>query len=140
MRVPFERPMEGFATLLILVLSLTAGHASTVRGRQESAADDSKPSRTNSIYAKIVLPIKEPAEGEHLLVESWIAEKLWRRGETEFRAVTAWVRLAEEGEEITHVWNAMVDGKGWGCPVAGRVIRRTTGGRVKVSLTGYQPV
>ena len=84
MKVLIERPMKGFATLLFLVLSLTAGHASTVRGGQESAADDSKPSRTNSIYAKIVLPMKEPADGEQPLVESWIARKLRKRGKTEF--------------------------------------------------------
>ena len=94
----------------------------------------------HTVRSNSALTMKEPAEGEQPLVESWIARELRKRGKTEFRAVTAWVRLAEEGEEITHVWNAMVDGKGWGCPVVGRVIKRTTGGRVTVSLTGWAPV
>ena len=140
MRVFIERPMKGFAALLLLVPSLTVGQVSTSRGEPVSAADDSRTSRKNSIYVKIVLPMKEPAKGEYPLVESWIARKLRKRGTTELRAVTAWVRLAEAGEEVTPVWNATVDGKGWGCPVNGRVIERTKGGRVKVSLTGWAPV
>jgi hypothetical protein len=84
--------------------------------------------------------MKEPVEGEHPPVESWIARKLRNRGETELRAVTQWVRLSEEGEKEAHIWSATVDGKGWGCPVGGRVIRRTADGKVKVRLPGWSPV
>ena len=71
--------------------------------------------------------------------ESWIAAKLEKRGKSELRAVTEWVRLAEEGEDIAQLWDATLDGKGWGCPVAGRVVERTNDGRVKVSLIGWAP-
>ena len=77
-------------------------------------------------------------EEGHPVVESWIAKELRKRGEAELRAVTHWVRLAEEGEEVADIWNATVDGKGWGCPVSGRV-ERTTEGRVRARLSGWSP-
>jgi len=55
-------------------------------------------SERSAVYAKVLLPVKAPAEGDHPAVESWIARKLRKRGATEFRAVTGWVRLAEKGE------------------------------------------
>jgi hypothetical protein len=55
-------------------------------------------SGTSGVYAKIILPMGETADGAHPPVESWIATKLRKRGEAELRAVTSWVRLAEEGE------------------------------------------
>jgi len=88
---------------------------------------------------KIFLPMKEPAEGTHSVVESWIAKKLRKRGNTELRAVTPWVPLAEEGEKVAPIWNAIVDGKLWGCPVVGRVVDRTADDKVMVQLSGWSP-
>ena len=104
-----------------------------------------KTGRSSSIYVKIILPVAGPAKEAPVkeaqpVVESWIAKELRKRGETKLRAVTRWIRLAEDGEKITHVWNATVDGKGWGCPVAGRVAKRTADGKVQVSLVGWSPV
>jgi len=136
----FERPRKSLVSLLFLVFGFTAGHALTVGGAQAASADDSKPSQKNSIYAKIILPMKEAADGEHPLVESWIERKLRKRGETEFRAATPWVRLAEEGEEITQVWNGTVGGKDRECPVVGRVVDRTADGKVKVRVSRLGPL
>jgi hypothetical protein len=33
-----------------------------------------------------------------------------------------------------------VEGKIWGCPVAGRVAERTTDGKVRIDLHGWSPV
>ena len=92
------------------------------------------------VFAKIVLPIKSANDQSQPVVESWIANKLRKRGATELRAVTNWVRLADKGEQAKHVWDATVDGKGWGCPVAGRVTERTADGKIKVDLSGWSPV
>lgn len=126
--------------LLVCALAVTAGYAGSSAASQLVRADDPKPCESCGIYAKIVLPVKATAEGTHPVVESWIAKKLRQRGHTELRAVTDWIRLAEKEEEITRVWNATVDGRRWGCPVTGRVVERTSDGKVKVELSGWSPV
>jgi hypothetical protein len=134
-----ERPLNaGFAIFLLLGLTLIAGFTPTV-GRGQEVPVDSIPFGKNSIYAKIILPVKEPEKGKHPVVESWIAKKLKKHGNTDLRAVTGWVRLAEEGQDIARIWDATLDGKIWGCPVTGRVVERTVAGRVKVHLSGWAP-
>ena len=123
------------AALLILFVISGLGQTPIARGEQSTPVGKSTP----SVYVKIVLPMKASAEGKQPLVESWIARKLRKRRKTEYRAVTQWVRLAEEGEEVAHVWSGTVDGKHWGCPVAGRVVERTEDGKVKVRLAGWAP-
>jgi hypothetical protein len=107
---------------------------------QRPTPDNKAANQRSSVYAKIVLPMKLPGKGPHPVVESWIAMNLRKRGISEFGAVTHWVRLAGKGEQTTFVWNATVDGKGWGCPVDGKVVERTADGRVKVELSGWSPV
>ena len=92
-----------------------------------------------SVYAKIVLPMESLDDGTQPIVESWIGKILHKRGRSNVRAVTGWVRLPEKGEKYAHVWNAIVDGKLWGCPVSGRVVERTKDGKVKVELSGWSP-
>ena len=103
------------------------------------ASNSGRPSHRTYVYAKIFLPMKVPDKAKHPVVESWIAKKLRKRGKTELRAVTDWVRLGEGGEHSASIWNATVDGKGWGCPVAGSVAERTADGKVKVELSGWSP-
>ena len=107
---------------------------------QLSFANDQPSSAKCAVYAKIILPVEPPRDGSHPIVESWISEKLHKRGKSDLRAVTQWVRLAEKGEKVTRVWNATVDGKSWGCPVAGRILERTKDGKVKLELLGWSPV
>ena len=106
---------------------------------QLSLANDQPSSERGTVYAKIILPVESRREGSHLIVESWIAKKLLKRGKSDVRAVTHWVRLAEKGEKNTHVWNAIVDGKGWGCPVVGSVVEHNKDGKIKVELSGWSP-
>ena len=101
--------------------------------------DDSE-LRDYKVYAKIILPIKSPATGDRLAVEPWIAKELRKRGLTEFRAVTDWVRIDEGEERNADIWTATVDGKPWGCPVSGWVSEPTGDGKVRVELSGWSPV
>jgi uncharacterized protein (TIGR03067 family) len=121
--------------LIALFVILGSGQAPVAWGEQPIPVGKS----TQSVYAKIVLPMKTPVDGNPPLVESWIARKLHKRRKTEYRAVTHWIRLAEIGEEAADVWSASVDGKSWGCPVDGRVTERTEDGEVKVRLDGWAP-
>jgi len=109
-----------------------------LKGEEKEAANSPKLSQHTYVYAKIILPMRSPAKREYE-VESWIAKKLRKRGETELRAVTDWVRLSEGGENSASVWNATVDGKAWGCPVSGSVAKNTDDGKLKVELTGWAP-
>lgn len=122
------------------VLAIIAGLVASSVPSQVATADDPKPSGTCPVYAKIILPMHAPAEGSHPVVESWIARNLEKRGHIELRAVTDWVCLPDPGEATIQVWSATVDGKSWGCLVAGRVAERTADGRVKVDLHGWSPV
>ena len=97
-------------------------------------------SERSAVYAKVLLPVKAPAEGNHPAVESWIARKLQKRGVKELRAVTGWVLLSEKGEPSTDIWEATLDGKLSGCPVNGQVSERTTDGNVHITLSGWSPV
>ena len=106
---------------------------------QLSLANDQPLSRRTTVYAKIILPVKTPRGGSHPIVESWIAGKLLKRGKSELRAVTHWVRLAEKDEKAIDVWSATLDGKYWGCPVNGRVAERTRDGKITVDLSGWSP-
>jgi len=125
------------AVPMMLLLSLAIGNSRLVDGGQGSQSDDLQRQEAAPIYVKVVLPLK-PTAKEHF-VERWIARKLGKREMTELRAVTRWIRLAEPGQKPTSVWNASVDGKGWGCPVSGQISNRATDGKVTVRLSGWSP-
>jgi hypothetical protein len=95
--------------------------------------------KSNQVYVKIIWPT-DPAtrDKDRPVVESWIAEKLKKRGQSKFAAATAWVPLADKVDETTRVWNATLDGKTCGCPVAGHIAERADG-RIKVFLDGWSP-
>jgi hypothetical protein len=95
--------------------------------------------KSNQVYVKIILPT-DPAtrDKDRPVVESWIAELLKKRGQSKFTAATAWVPLADKGEESTRVWDGTLDGMGWGCPTTGRIVERADG-RIKVLLWGWGP-
>jgi hypothetical protein len=109
---------------------------------QQPMPKKSAPPKSNQAYVKIILPI-DPAtrDKERPVVESWIAEHLKKRGQSEFTAATAWVPLVDKGEEFafpTEVWDGALDGKTWGCPVHGEIVERADG-RIKVLLRGWGP-
>jgi hypothetical protein len=92
----------------------------------------------NQVYVKIILPT-DPATREKggPVVESWIAQQLKKRGQSNFTAATAWVPLVVKIFEATDVWDGRLDEKTWGCPVGGVVERAD--GRIKVLLSGWSP-
>lgn len=93
-----------------------------------------------AVYVKVILPMKRRATGPAPRVETWIAKHL-RRDIDDLRAVTGWVRLPEYDEnDSVHVWGASVDGKAWGCPVGGSLLKRIDKHRVGVELNGWTPV
>lgn len=122
------------ALLLSLAVLPLQSQERTARATGVRASD------VGRVYAKIILPAKAPAKGEHPPVESWIARKLRKHGATEFRAVTAWVRLPEKGEGSAAIWDATLDGERRGCPVHGQVSERTADGTVRVTLSGWSPL
>ena len=95
--------------------------------------------KSNQVYVKIIWPT-DPAtrDKDRPVVESWIAEQLKKRGQSKFTAATAWVPLADKGEEATRVWDGKLDGEPWGCPTTGRIVERADG-RIKVLLWGWGP-
>lgn len=117
------------ATLILLVIPAQLAFAN----------DDRSPERF-SVYAKVILRVPSPGDKSQPIVESWIANKLNDCEESGLRAVTDWVRLVDLGDgqegKATHVWNATVDGKGWGCPVCGSFVE-CEDGKVKVELAGW---
>ena len=126
MRTLFEQPRSGLASPWILLLPLAVVHTLTAGSAQESSADDSNPSRNNSVYAKIILPTEDAAAGEHPAVESWISESLRKQGEPELTSVTDWFQLAEKGKELRHIRIATARGEGlgtvWGEELAAKML------------------
>ena len=95
--------------------------------------------KSNQVYVKIILPTDPATRAkDRPVVESWIAEQLKKRGQSKFTAATAWVPLDAKGEGSRRVWDATLDGKGWGCPVSGQITERVDG-RIEVLLWGWGP-
>jgi hypothetical protein len=98
------------------------------------------PPHYNQVYVKIILPA-DPASGKtnRPVVESWIAEKLKKQGQSKFTAATGWVPIVDKEYESTTVWDGNLDDKGWACPVGGQIAKRADG-RIKVRLDGWAPI
>ena len=97
------------------------------------------PPTANQVYVKVILPGDlATRDKDRPVVESWIAERLKKRGQAKFTAATAWVPLAYKWDEGTEVV-VTIDGKRWGCPVTGDIPERADG-RIKVVLDGWSPV
>ena len=126
---------------LIAVVSALAVVPYAVKAQKSTPKKDDLP-KSNQVYVKIILPTDPVArDKDRPVVESWIAEQLKKRGQTKFTAATAWVPLVDQGEKFalpTEVWDAMLDDKRWGCPVAGSIAERADG-RIKILLRGWGP-
>jgi hypothetical protein len=125
--------VPSYALMLFLVVSPVASQ------EEARSVPELRSSESSAVYAKVILPVKAPAGGDHPSVESWIAQKLRKLGATEFRAVSGWVRLADRSEDRTDIWDATLDGEHYGCPVDGQVSERTADGRVHVTFRGWAP-
>jgi hypothetical protein len=122
----------------IAVVSALAVVPYAVKGQKPTPEKGALP-KSNQVYVKIILPT-DPAtrDKDRPVVESWIAEQLKKRGQSKFTAVTGWVPLTVKRLESTEVWDGGLDGKAWGCPVAGQITERADG-RIKVLLDGWSP-
>src|SRR5262249_55412635 len=122
----------------IAVVSALAVVPYAVKAQKSTPKKGALP-KSNQVYVKIILPTAPATrDKDRPVVESWIAEQLKERGQSKFTAATAWVPLGVKGEESSRVWDAMLDGKGWGCPVGGHIAERADG-RIKVLLRGWDP-
>ena len=126
--------MQGYVIVSLVFVSLMASSQPILCEMPDV------PSSPGPVFVKVILPMEEAADRRQPVVEHWVAQRLAKRDVAECRAVTDWVCLAEKREESAAVWNAVVDGKTWGCPVNGRVVERTADGKLKVQLTGWTPV
>jgi hypothetical protein len=125
--------LASIAVVSALAVILYAGEA------QKPTPKKGAVPKSNQVYVKIIWPA-DPANSDkdRPVVESWIAEQLKKRGQSKFTAATGWVPLGVKGEGPTSVWNAVLDGKLYGCPVAGHIVERADG-RIKVRLDGWSP-
>ena len=82
MPAAFNQAPKRLHNLMTLLVILSLGQTPVARGEQ--AIPLGKP--TQSVYAKIVLPMNTPADGKQPLVESWVARKLRKRGKTEYHS------------------------------------------------------
>ena len=122
----------------IAVVSALAVVPYAVKAQEPTPKKGALP-KSNQVYVKIILPTDPATRAkDRPVVESWIAEQLKKRGQSKFTAATAWVPLDAKGEGSRRVWDATLDGKGWGCPVSGQITERVDG-RIKVLLYGWAP-
>ena len=123
----------------IAVVSALAVVPYAVKAQKETPKKGALP-KSNQVDVKIIWPT-DPAtrdtDSRRAGIESWIAEQLRKRGQAKFNAVTAWVPLADKGEESTPVWNGALDDYRI-CPVGGQIVERADG-RIKVLLDGWAP-
>ncbi len=103
-------------------------------------ANKETPPHYNQVYVKIILPA-DPASGKtnRPVVESWIAEKLKKQGQSKFTAATEWVPLPVKVHWSDSVWDGKLGDKTWACSVNGQIAKRADG-RVEVLLDGWGPI
>lgn len=131
------RPLLASITVIcMLTVAPYAGEA------QKPTATNGALPKFNQVYVKIILPIDPTRrDKDRLVVETWIAEQLKKRGQPKLIAATSWVPLVDKRTRFpfsTEVWDGGLEGKSWGCPVDGVIVERADG-RVKVVLRGWSP-
>jgi hypothetical protein len=108
----------------IAVVGVLAVFPDAVIAQQETPKKVAAP-LANQVYVKIV-------------VESWIAEDLKKRGQVKFMAVTEWVPLDLSPFEGTNLWYGGKVGNTHYCPVGADIPDRAKG-RIKVYAIGWSP-
>ncbi len=121
----------------VLLVSIFILIPSVLNAMEPTPKNDDQP-RLNHIYVKVIMPAA-PADRDQdrLIVESWIAADLKKRGQATFTAVTGWVPLDLTPLAATGVWNGVL-GKHSYCPVGADIPDRANG-RIKVHLIGWSP-
>ncbi|QEG41862.1 hypothetical protein [Roseimaritima ulvae] len=131
-----------FALLLVLfTLTILAAELPAQNPTPASIARQ----RFNQVFVKVIMPVtaRTPKQ-DGPAVESWVAEQLKERGESEYFAVTDWVPVCDgllaDDELDNRVWSGHLVGKNSGsfCPVGGDLPERKDG-RVLVLIGGWDP-
>ncbi len=77
-------------------------------GPENRTSAQPAPTNLAPVYVKIIWP-DDPAtpanEKDRPVIESWITKSIENRNTANFRAVTGWVPLAGEPDEITDLWD-----------------------------------
>jgi hypothetical protein len=111
---------------------------------QQVTPQDAVASEANQVFIKLFLPIKPPAaEKGQRVVESWVAEQLKQRGESEVAAATGWVPLSNEFEMeewgqcvSTNFWDGVMVGQSRDCPMSADICERRNQ-RLEVGINTY---
>lgn len=112
--------------------------ASYVANAQAPSASKGNLPRCNQVYVKIIWPADPVNDTTNRpAVESWIAKRLKKLGQSKFTAVTDWVPLGDCGFG-SYVWDGFLGDKRWVCSVNGRIKERSDG-QVEVVLDGWGP-
>lgn len=129
---------------LMLVLYTFTTFASELPAQKPTPTSIAR-QRFNQVFVKVIMPVTDRTpKQDGPAVESWVAEELKERGESEYFAVTDWVPvcdgLLEDDEVDNRVWGGRLAGKNSGifCPVGGDVPERKDGG-VLVLVSGWHP-
>lgn len=108
---------------------------------KKGASAQPAPAKLAPIYVKLIWPydLATPAiEKDRPVIESWITKSIENRNEANFRAVTAWVPLAEDPFEGNVLWDGKLDGETSACHVVADVFERKDG-LIKISFRGWTP-
>ena len=121
----------------VLIVSILFLVPSASNAMEPTPKNDDQP-RLNQVYIKVIMPA-DPADSDkdRLIVESWIAADLKKRGQATFTAVTGWVPLDLSPLASTNVWDGILGNQSY-CPV-GADIERAKGNIVKINLSGWSP-
>ncbi|MFI5382050.1 MAG: hypothetical protein ACHRHE_22370 [Tepidisphaerales bacterium] len=109
------------------------------------AAPETQPTpQAAVVYAKVIYVLKNPPR-EKDRPEPWIAKELTARGHTHFMAVSGWVRLSDQANESTSIWNGASDWIDDGqhvlaCPGSARIMQRGGDGNMTIKLGSFLPV
>lgn len=123
--------------ILVLIVSTFTLLPLTVKA-QEPTSKSAGHAKFNRVYVKIIMPTDSAdRDKDRLVVESWIAEELKKRGQAKFTAVTAWVSLDLGPFDATDVWDGKLGDRQY-CPVGADIPERAKG-RIKVLLSGWGP-
>lgn len=123
---------------LAFIVGALALVASAARGEEPRPQKAAAP-KLNQVYVKIIMPSELADRGrDRLVVESWIAEELKKRGQARFTAVTGWVPLDLSPWEGRDVWDGGKLGDSHYCPVGADIPDRAEG-RIQVHLGGWSP-
>jgi hypothetical protein len=126
----------------LLALNMVAAVTTELTAQSPAAASIAR-QQFNQVFVKVIVPVTpNTPKQDGPVVESWVAEQLKKRGESEYFAVTGWVPvcdgLLEDDIVNNDVWDGRLKGEYRYCPVGGDIPERENG-RLLVNLRGWMP-